>query len=121
MLVSLLAVWVAGASVSGLLVLAAVDSLGVVTPRTSLSARLAVVLDGLPQQAAIAALCSILLGVAYIAVTTRQSVLPHLISIDARPVALGEYPDAVSALHDMALAAGIRPAPRLYVIPDGVA
>ena len=121
MLVTLMALWVVGASVSILWMLAAVNWLTATAPVASTSARLMVVLGGLPHQAVIAALISASSGVIYVALTARLSVLPHLISIGARPVPLGEHRDTVSALRDVAIAAGVSPVPRLYVIPDRVA
>jgi hypothetical protein len=56
----------------------------------------------------------------YVAVITRRSVLPHLISIDARQVGTGEQADTVCALRDMSIAAGISSVPRLFVVPDAV-
>ncbi len=107
MLGTLLAIWVLGASLSVLCMLVAVESLVVSAPRSSVDARLLVALEGLPQQSVIAVLFSVLSGVIYVTVTTRLSVLPHLISIGARPATSDEQPDTVTALRDMAIAAGV--------------
>lgn len=115
---TLLIIWLVGASVAGVLALAGIDALGVSIPQVSLSARLAAMQAGLPLNAAVSALAALVVGVIHVAVTSRRSVLPLLISLGARPVGREEHASLVSALNDMALAAGVRPVPTLYVIDD---